>query len=196
MEEMDTFESSQTLSDETTHESQPKKVTKPKVNSRKTACKEKKTKPPTPKKRELKSNRKSLKIGKARTNQTLVKELLRDFRNYFRDGFLQEQEGKHNHVLTKTKVQRVKQRFLEKFLVPEETFESYKYIFVELMLPNRKDLLLEMQAHPEQMEMIRLMRKVFYNAPNNKDVKRILENNAIKCLFGNTTDISSVKVFK
>ena len=90
-----------------------------------------------PKKRELKANRKSNQI-KIRTVQTLKKELLRDFRNLFRDPFLSQQDGKHNHILKTTQKSRVRAHFKE--LGYSETFiVQHEPILFELVLPKRKE---------------------------------------------------------
>jgi len=77
---------------------------------------------PVPKKRELKSNQK-IEKGKSRTLQTCLKELLRDFRNYYRDAFLADEAGRHNHIVNETKIERVKDFFVNHRGLPNEMFE-------------------------------------------------------------------------
>jgi len=88
--------------------------------------------------RELKSNRKC-EESKIRTTQTCLKALLRDFRNHSKDPFLHLEEGRHNHIVNESKIDRVRQYYSKQLELPGEMFDQHGDIYFELVLPKRTD---------------------------------------------------------
>jgi hypothetical protein len=108
----------------------------------------------------------------------LKKEFLRDYRNFFRDEFLSEQVGKHNHVILETQIQRVKEFFRRHSNLTVKEINANWPICFELVLPSRLE---EMDLENEHVsfDFINLMRDVFGAKPNTDSVNRFFGNKVI-----------------